>query len=177
MAYPTQHWSGDSVISLDEGKVIAKMSDVIIDPQTMKVAALVTSKGGLLGREVKYVLGTEVNVWGEDVILISRTAAAMDESEMEPSEGLLWVSEEIQGRDVITQDGTRIGRLADVLIETDGELVGYVLSDVYMDEFPFEEPKRIPVGATESFGRDVLIVRSEPAVEDASESSDRQTVE
>jgi sporulation protein YlmC with PRC-barrel domain len=165
MAYQTQHWKGNSVISLDEGIAVAKMADVMIDPQTLKVAALVISKGGLLGRETEYVPSTEVKVWGQDVILISRTDACVGESEIPSVDRLLRVSDEIRGRDVINQDGTRIGRLADVLVDQNGALVGYALGDVYVEEFPFDEPKRIPVEATKSFGRDVLIVQTAKAAE------------
>jgi sporulation protein YlmC with PRC-barrel domain len=165
MAYQTQHWKGNSVVSLDEGAVVAKVADVMIDPQTLKVAALVISKGGLLGRETEYVPSTEVKVWGEDVILISRTGASVGESEIPSLDRALRVSDEIRGRDVINQDGTRIGRLADVLVDQNGALVGYALGDVYVEEFPFEEPNRIPVEATKSFGRDVLIVQTTKVAE------------
>jgi sporulation protein YlmC with PRC-barrel domain len=165
MAYPTQHWKGNSVISMDEGIVVAKMADVVVDPQTLKVAALVISKGGLLGREIEYVPSTEVKVWGQDVILISRKDAGVAEADMPSLDRLLRVSDQIRGRDVINQGGTRLGRLADVLIDEKGALVGYTLGDVYVQEFPFEEPKRIPVEATKSFGRDVLIVQTEKTPE------------
>jgi uncharacterized protein YrrD len=165
MAYQTQHWKGNPVISLDEGVVVAKMADVMIDPQTLKVAALVISKGGLLGRETEYIPITEVKVWGQDAILISRTSASLGQAEFPSLDRLLRVSEEIRGRDVIDQNGTRIGRLADVLIDQNGSLVGYALGDVYVEEFPFEEPNHIPVEATKSFGRDVLIVQTTKAAE------------
>lgn len=65
-----------------------------------------------------------------------------------------------KGRDVISIDGTRIGDLDDVVVNTEGQLIAYDLYDlaqVFIED-PMLASKRIPAEATRSFGQDVVIV-------------------
>jgi sporulation protein YlmC with PRC-barrel domain len=60
---------------------------------------------------------------------------------------------------VIGGDGTRIGQLNDVVVDVNGQFVGYDLTQpfVYGDD-PAQKIKQIPAGATSVLGQDVLIV-------------------
>jgi uncharacterized protein YrrD len=158
----SQELHGKSVVSVNNGQIIAKVEDVLLDPTALRVAALVTMTGGLgsmlkLERKTEAISSDEVQVWGQDVVLVSGPDVAVNIEELPDSDQWVSVSEKIKGRDVISADGTRIGQLNDVVIDLKGRLVGYDLARVFV-EGPPSQSKRIAVEATRSLGQDVLIV-------------------
>lgn len=79
---------------------------MLIDLASKSVSALITSEGRLLGRTTKVIPAAENDAWGEDIILTT-------------------------GPEIfVGQDGTCVGFLGDVLINTDGQVVGYALDKV-----------------------------------------------
>jgi uncharacterized protein YrrD len=157
--YLSQKLNGKSIISVTNGQAIGKVVDIMLDPAVPRVAALVTSKGGLLKfeREVEAIPGEEVQVWGQDVILVSRPDVIARLEELPGSDKWLHVSEHIKGRDVISSDGRRIGELNDVVLDREGRIIAYDLARVLI-QGPVAQTKRIAARATRSLGQDVLIV-------------------
>ncbi len=71
--YHGQDLIGKPIIDQTTGQIIADIADVLIDPNIAQVAALVTSKGNLFDRQIEAIPSHEVQVWGEDAILVGRT--------------------------------------------------------------------------------------------------------
>ncbi|OQY33211.1 MAG: hypothetical protein B6243_06725 [Anaerolineaceae bacterium 4572_5.2] len=165
-----QKFYGNAIISVSNGQIIAKVEDILIDPDALQVTALVTAKrgGGLLQREheVDLILGDKVQVWGQDAVLVTAPDVIVKESETPGSEKWLSVSEQLKGRDVISIDGRRIGQLNDVALDVKGALVEYDLGQVFI-EGPIAQSKRIAVETTHALGQDVLIVKMVETVETA----------
>ncbi len=145
------------VISITNGEILAKVDTVLINPNTRAVAALRFTQGGLLNRETRLIPAEEIRVWGEDVILVSGPDVLVPKENVSGYEDYLSVSDQLKGREVVSQDGKRIGILNDVLIDNQGQLVGYDLSKVFV-EGTLAENKRINIEATHALGPDVLVV-------------------
>ncbi len=169
---------GRSIISVTNGQIVAKAEDILIDPTTRQVAAVITSKGSLLKREpgVEVIPGDEVQVWGQDVILVKRPEVIVKKEELPGHEKWLTVSDQIKGHDVVGTDGTRIGQLNDIIIDAAGQLVGYSLARVFI-EGPVAQSKRIAARATRALGGDVLIVEPAEMVEVTETTEPSETVE
>ncbi len=157
----TQELQGKPVISVTNGAIIAKVLDVLVDPDALRVAAAITSKGSALKRqrEIEVIPADEVQVWGQDAVLVVRPDVIVKGSELPGKERWLSVSGQVKGRDVIGGDGTRIGQLNDVVIDVNGQFVAYDLAQpfVYGDD-PAQKMKQIPAETTSVLGQDVLIV-------------------
>ena len=151
-----QEIHGNSVISIDNGQIIGSVGDIMIDPETLDAAALATSKGNLLNREIEAIPAADVQVWGQDAVLVKHPDVIVKEDQLPDLEKWLSVSDDIKGRDVIDTKGTRIGKIKDVLINAEGHLAGYRLSQVYVGG-PLTQSLWIPAEATRSLGEDVLI--------------------
>ena len=151
---------GNPVIGLTNGEKIAKVEDVKIDPNTLQAAAVLTSKGTLLNREMEGIPAKQVEVWGQDAVLVKRPDAIVKEEELGEGSGWLSASDDISGYDVVSEDGTRIGTLGDIVFDERGQLTGYELSDVAI-EGRVAVSRWIDAKATRSLGPDVLIVKSE----------------
>jgi len=157
----TQELQGKPVICVTDGSIIAKVLDVLVDPEALQVAAAITSKGGALKRqrEIEVIPASEVQVWGQDAVLVKGPDVIVKDSQLPGREKWLSASDQVKGHDVIGGDGTRIGQLNDVVVDVNGQFVGYDLTQpfVYGDD-PAQKIRQIPAGATSVLGQDVLIV-------------------
>lgn len=156
----SQDFNGKPVISATDGRIIAHVDDMMIDPEALEVAAVITSKGRLLKRELELVSREHIQVWGRDAILVKQPDVLCTEEQLPESEQWLAASDQIKGRDVVSIDGTRIGQLSDVILDADGKLASYALSQVFVDD-PQLQSKWIPAEATRSLGQDVLVINTE----------------
>ncbi len=151
-----QHITGKPIVDINKGTKIGEASDLLFDPQEMRVKALTTVQGTLFNRERTVIPASEVTVWGRDVILVDRGSAAA-RGETINEEGLVKLSDQLKGRFIVSMDGSRIGQVEDVEIDSQGRLAGFKLSQVYIDG-PLRETKHIPVQAVHTLGKDVLII-------------------
>ena len=148
---------GKPVISVTNGNIVASFEDVLIDPETQQVTALVTAKDSLSNRAIKVIPSKVVQFWGRDTILINRTDVLAQEDQLPGIEKWLSVSRHLKGRTVVNIEGTRIGQLYDVVIDTQGQIVGYDLMQVFV-EGPLAHSMQVPVEAMCSLSPDALIV-------------------
>jgi uncharacterized protein YrrD len=156
----TQELQGKPVISVTNGAIIAKVLDVLVDPDALRVAAAITSKGGALKRqrEIEVIPADQVQVWGQDAVLVKGPDVIVKDSQLPDRERWLSASGQVKGHDVIGGDGTRIGQLNDVVIDVNGQFVGYDLVQPFVYGDPAQKMKHIPAEATSVLGQDVLIV-------------------
>jgi uncharacterized protein YrrD len=154
----THALKGLPVIDLREGRKIATFEDVMIDPETLKSAALITSKGNLLKRELKWIPGKNVKVWGKDAILVEGLDLIEDSDEFSGPKTWMSVWDEVRGRTVISMEGTRIAQIADMFMDETGKFVAYDLAQVFI-QGPLAETRRLDIETTHSLGHDVLIVQ------------------
>jgi sporulation protein YlmC with PRC-barrel domain len=159
-----QTFKGKSIISINNGQTIGTVTDILIDPKALKIGAVVTSKGSLLSREIDAIPADEVQVWGKDVILVSRPDVICKKDEISGLEAWLSVSAQIKGREVFSLDGSRVGEINDLIVDMEGNLVSYDLEKIgaamadAMIDSPMQEQKRLPIKVTHALGKDVLIV-------------------
>jgi len=156
----SQELVGNPVIVATNGVMIAKIQDLLIDPESLKVAAAITSKGTLLNRDVEAMPADYVSVWGKDAILAKQTDVIVKLAELDGRDGWLSVSDDIRGYEVVAEDGTRIGTLGDLVLDREGRIMGYEMSEVAV-EGRVAVADWIDVKATRSLGPDVLLVKSE----------------
>jgi uncharacterized protein YrrD len=156
---PTQDLIGKSIVSRSDGQKVGDVSDVIIDRDSLQIAAIAISKGGFFNREITAVPADQVSIWGKDVILVDHSEVVRKEDQIPGRDKWLHVSSDIRGRSVVSVDGTRIGQISDVVVDSQGRIVGYDLSQVYVSG-PLAKSKRIPSTATHALGKDVLIVNT-----------------
>lgn len=156
----SQEFVGNPAIVITSGEMIAEIEDLLIDPVTLKAAAAITSKGSLLSREVEAIPADQVEVWGKDAILTKQTDVVVKEEELDGRDGWLSASSDASGYEVVAEDGTRIGTLGDLVLDHQGQIMGYEMAEV-STEGRVAAANWIDVKATRSLGPDVLIVKSE----------------
>jgi uncharacterized protein YrrD len=149
---------GKPLVLIASGEIIGKVKDVLVDPERFEIAALVLP-GKLLSKVTMVLPRSAVQVFGKDVILIKGNEAMVRDDSLDRVASLIAVSGQLKGRSVATEKGVRVGILNDVWVDENGKVVSYDLAKVLV-EGPLAESKQIPLGATRSMGRDLIIVDS-----------------
>lgn len=153
---PARQLNGKALVDIKTGEKIGQVEDVLFDPNALRIAALAFSQGSLFNRQSESIPASSVQVWGKDVILVNRSEMNLKD-QLPNSDQLVKLSDQLRGRYIVSTNGDRVGQVEDVLIDDQGRLAGYDLSQVFIGG-RLAELKRIPVEATSSLGKDVLIV-------------------
>ena len=156
-AQPMRQILGKPIISILNGQKLGAVQDVLIDPQELRVAALLLSRGGIFNREVAAIPVRDIQAWGVHAVMVDRPDVAVPREELPGSERWVSISGQIYGRPLLSMDGTKIGEVEDVEIDASGRLASYNLGEG--DERSTSRGgQKIPARYTRSIGRDVIIV-------------------
>lgn len=148
---------GFQIISVKNGENIGEVEDVLVDSKNFELAGIVTFKGTLLDSTIKAIPRKDIQVWGQDVILVSDSDVIREQNQLKGFEDMESADDDIKGKSVLNIKGEQIAELEDVVIDSNAHIVGYHLSKVFM-EGPVAETKRINVKTTEILGADALII-------------------
>lgn len=118
---------GMPVFSLDNGREVGTVRNLIFHPEHRRVIGFILREGGLL-RDPEVVSFDQVETIGPDTIVLRRESDKVVPSiEVGPVE--LKESFNLTGRKVITDHGHDLGTIYDLLIEeTTGEVMGFDLT-------------------------------------------------
>lgn len=132
---------GKAVISIDRGRNLGTVRDLFVDDELRWLAGVYLGREGMLSRKALVIRREDIVVFGEDFVLsrdsdVVREAKALPETER-------WVRlEEVEGRQVDTPGGTRVGSIGDVLLDDEARIIGVRLSRVQL-EGPIAETQMI----------------------------------
>jgi uncharacterized protein YrrD len=123
---------GKPVYSVDEGRQLGKVRDLYLDSGLNRVVGVHLGTEGLLRRKALLVPGEEVVVLGVDAILVKRTDAATDDESHVPAKS--WLRREtLDGREVDTHGGTKLGTIGDVVLDQVGNITGFTLGRAFVE--------------------------------------------
>ncbi len=115
---------GLPVVSLDTGKEIGVVTDLLWSHPDMKIISLVVEeKGGL--NSSRHLSFNSINSIGKDAVTVSCSDALEDEGAHPEARSV----KQTEGELVLTQAGQNLGTLNDVIFDVnDGKLMGYEVS-------------------------------------------------
>ncbi len=153
----TQDIIGKPAISTSNGQMLGGVTDLLIDPATMRVAVLLVTRGGLFSRETLAIPMDEVQAWGQNAIMVSRPEAATPQQKTPELRKWVSAANQVRGRSIVTLDGTKVGLVSDAVIGADGSVVDYELEESGQGEAG-KGKKRVPAGTTHALGLDVIVI-------------------
>jgi len=130
---------GKPIFSIDEGRHLGAVRDVYLDKALAWLAGVHLGKEGLISRKALIIPREAIAVFGVDAILAKTADAVTDDKKMADIENWLRL-EKLQGRQVDTPGGTRVGTIGDVMLDEDAGIVGFSLSRVYVEGPVAENP-------------------------------------
>lgn len=153
---------GKVVYSKSDRREVGTIQDLMIEPNLLEVAAIVTTKGDVVKRDLHMIPSGEVKTWGRDEILITKGDVIRNAEELPECEKWLSMSNQLVGQEVITTTGTRLGKLEDIVIDANGRVIGYELEETdYRKPAGYEgRTDHIPSVATHQMGSEVLMINA-----------------
>ncbi|HRE28938.1 MAG TPA: PRC-barrel domain-containing protein [Anaerolineales bacterium] len=143
-----------SIVSLTDGKLLGEVKDFYLDAQLTRLAAAFTGKEGLLSRKTFAVARGSIKVLGIDVWLASGPDAVVNLETSEGHEDLIKF-DDVRGREITTEGGSKIATVDDVIFDGEGKVLGFALSKVLVPG-PLSERKAIHRLAITSCGGDKI---------------------
>jgi uncharacterized protein YrrD len=147
---PTRDHQNKPLISLTDGKKVGEVKDVYLDAELNRVTAVFLGKEGLLNRKALLIDKAHITVMGIDAWLVSG-ADKVANAESVPGAESWMLAGDLRGREIITEGGTRVGTIGDVVINEQGQVLGFAFDKVLV-QGPLSDSKRIARGAITSIG-------------------------
>jgi uncharacterized protein YrrD len=149
-----KEYKNKPLISITDGKHIGEVKDLYLDGQLRQIGAVYVRSEGLISRKNFVVRREDVKVFGEDVWLVAHADVVVDLKEL-PNAGDLIKIGDVDGRELVTEGGTKVATVSDVLLNPDGSVLGFTLGKVYA-QGPVFERKAIHRDAVLNVGDDKI---------------------
>lgn len=121
------------VITIEGGHELGKVKDLYLDDNLKQVAAYFLGSEGFINKSKTFIRQADVVTVGEVAILVQDANCLFDEAETpELSEWLEgWVRrDDLREREMNTPGGTKVGRLGDIILDSESSIAGFSLSQV-----------------------------------------------
>lgn len=143
---------GNPVISVSNARKVGTVRDIYLDKELDAITAVYLGSEGFFTRKAFLIHAIHLAVVGKDAALVDESDVAEEETAVAERED--WIRrDDLQGRLILTEGGTRIGRVGDVIIDTEGNVAGFSLRDVYVDG-PIAENRAVARYTVTNFGDD-----------------------
>lgn len=151
---------GRPVVTLEGGEAVAEVRDVVFSHATARLVGFTLNKRGFLGSPMKELLPwSRVASLGRDAVMIERPEllGAGDEAMAQAAES---GDRDVIGATVMTDGGTALGEVTDVIVEIAGEarVVGFEVHGPAVERNRGSATLLIPVDDTIAVTGDTLMV-------------------
>lgn len=144
---------GNPVIAVSDGRSIGKAKDIYLTTDCQSVAGIYLGTEGLFSRESFLVKSGDVVTIGPDAVLVKNEDVVCEEKFLTEMDEPWLRRDELQGRPVDTPGGTKVGKVGDVVINRDGDVLGFSLNQVYVAG-PITENRSVAVHTLRDAGNE-----------------------
>jgi uncharacterized protein YrrD len=153
---------GKDVLSLADGTRVETVSDVVIDPDGLRMVALVVDEGGFLSSS-KAVPIDRVESFGKDAVVIADQRSVVSVADRAELKNLVERDDRLVGKKVFTVAGDKLGSISDIYFdESNGTIVGYEVSSGTLGDVA-KGASYLPSDEITNIGPDVIYVEPETA--------------
>ncbi len=160
MATRTGHeLAGLAVMTLTGGERLGRVEDVVFQPATGRVTGLLVDRGGMFSKP-KFLPAAQIQSLGADAVTVSGEDALTEASPTQ-SDSAEVAAKTLDGRVVLTQAGTVIGKVADVSVDTEGLVVGALVIATGLLENALHGRPLLPLSQVQAIGADSVIASND----------------
>jgi uncharacterized protein YrrD len=146
----TKEFKGKLLISNTDGKNLGEIKDSVFTQDVTQVVAVYLGKTGILNRKAQLLDWKKVALFGVDAWLIAGSDTVKNQDDFDGGEEFVR-GDDLRGREIQTDGGTKIARVEDIILDNSGKVVGFALDKVYA-EGPLAESKQIARAAIFKLG-------------------------
>ena len=144
---------GNPVITVNDGRSIGRIKDIYLSADCKFVTGIYLGTEGLFSRKSFLVKRDDITTIGQDATLVRHADVIHEEGNLAETEATWLRRDELQGRPVDTSGGTKVGKIGDVLINEEGQVLGFSLSYVYVAG-PIAENRSVAIYAVQDVGQE-----------------------
>ncbi|MGD2049463.1 MAG: PRC-barrel domain-containing protein, partial [Chloroflexota bacterium] len=123
---------GKPIYSVTDGRQLGSVKDLYLNLDLDRLNGVFLGREGLLTRKSRIIVREDIAVLGIDSVLV--TDSDVVTSNEEKPEVETWLRrEDLQGREINTAGGTKVGTVGDVLLDEEAQVVGFALARVYVE--------------------------------------------
>ncbi len=150
--------AGLAVMTLTGGERLGRIADVVFHSATGRVTGFTIDPGGLLARH-KFLAAEAVQSVGADAVTVNSADVLLDHPPAtNPAET---PSKSLDGRPVLNQTGTAIGKVSDVVVDTAAlTVMSFLLATGVLDNALHGRPA-LPFSFVQAIGTDSVIVSND----------------
>ncbi len=130
------------IISVTDGRMLGRAKDVYVDAQLRQLAGLYLGSEGMIRRRAQVIQSKDVVLFGIDVVLVKDSDVIAKDKDLPDSVNWLRLKD-IQGYEVHTSGGTKLGTVGDIILDETGAITGLSLSRVFV-KGPLAEQGTVP---------------------------------
>lgn len=147
---------GLAVMTLAGGSRLGRVHDIVFHALSGRIVGFLVEPGGLLAKP-RFLPAGQVHSLGADALTVA-DADALSNLPAAPAEPDILEARSLAGRAVMTEAGTALGTVKDVLVETEGLVVpSLVLATSFLDNALHGRPS-LPLALVRTVGKDSLVV-------------------
>jgi len=117
---------GNQVFGRMDGRKLGEVKDLYLDDELTEVVGIFLGREGLLRPTPRFVERRDIALFGIDALLAESPFTVYEKDEAPEPPGWLRL-EHLQGREVRTPGGTKIGKIGDVVLDEEGRVTGFNL--------------------------------------------------
>lgn len=123
---------GKPIYSVTDGRQLGSVKDLYLNLELDMLNGIFLGREGIISRKSRLITRKDITVLGIDSVLVSDSDVITTNDDTPEVE--MWLRrEDIQGREINTAGGTKVGTVGDVLFDEDARLVGFALARVFVE--------------------------------------------
>jgi sporulation protein YlmC with PRC-barrel domain len=123
---------GKHIISITDGKLLGDVKDLYFDHAVENITAVFVGSEGLFRKKTFFIKRESIYVFGIDAILVKDSDVVLDSSQYAPAADWLRLNT-LKGRAIDTPGGTKVGKVGDVIVNEDAQVIGVALSRIAVE--------------------------------------------
>ncbi len=148
--------AGLAVVTLAGGERLGRFHDVVFHAASGRVTGFLVDLGGLFSKRGFLPAGQVRSVGGDALTVASADALGQaNPTSADPDE---LEARSISGRPVLSVSGSVLGRVADVLVDTEALTVPALTLSVGLLSNALHGKPRLPLGLVQTIGKDSVVV-------------------
>jgi len=120
---------GNPVFGGTDGRRLGEVKDLYLDDSLTSVVGIYLGREGLLRPTPRFVERKDIALFGIDALLAESTFTVYEGDQAPEPPGWLRL-DQLLGREVQTPGGTRIGKVADVVLDEEARVTGFSLANL-----------------------------------------------
>lgn len=148
--------AGLAVVTLTGGERLGRVDDVVFDPASGRITGFFVDRGGMFSKP-KFLPAGDVHGIGDDAVTTASESTLLDGPSALTGE---LAAKTVENLPVLTPDGTVVGKVADIAVDTQTLTVPYFLLATGLLNNALHGKPHLPLSAVQTVGADSVIVSS-----------------